>query len=365
MTVAHRAADADRFGDGARVRPRGRAGARRRPRQRAAVVDRVRPVDQDRRLVPVVQRRPADGEDPDQVAGRHGAASRGPSSRRPPGSTSTTSCRAGARTAFTTWCRAGRATSPSRFAPKRHKLCATRWKSAQRFDSFAPTDQGTGAVYSGMRDRPRGFAAICEQIECRREGRERGRADLVRMSTRCRRRFDPPVRDRRRRATRPGCAGRARCAGTADARSDRDADRRHGPAQRGVAAAHGTSPQPVRRRRAGGLPARDGDLRPPRGDARPRASGANGYTPSPNTKRWRCADQRQELVASEDIDFDRHEARNEPSPDERIVSYDQLTRSAEALQRLKPNEMRALWLKASGQPYSAIAEAQGWTLHQG
>ncbi len=72
-------------------------------------------------------------------------------------------------------------------------------------------------------------------------------------------------------------------------------------------------------------------------------------------------DQRQELVASEDIDFDRHEARNEPSPDERIVSYDQLTRSAEALQRLKPNEMRALWLKASGQPYSAIAEAQGWT----
>ncbi len=72
-------------------------------------------------------------------------------------------------------------------------------------------------------------------------------------------------------------------------------------------------------------------------------------------------DQRQQIVASEDIDFDRHEARNEPSPDERIVSYDQLTRSAEALQRLKPNEMRALWLKASGQPYSAIAEAQGWT----
>jgi RNA polymerase sigma factor (sigma-70 family) len=71
--------------------------------------------------------------------------------------------------------------------------------------------------------------------------------------------------------------------------------------------------------------------------------------------------QRQQLVAAEDVDFDRHEARHLPSPDERVVSFDQLTRSAEALQRLKPNELRALWLKASGQSYATIAEAQGWT----
>jgi RNA polymerase sigma factor (sigma-70 family) len=71
--------------------------------------------------------------------------------------------------------------------------------------------------------------------------------------------------------------------------------------------------------------------------------------------------QRQQLVGVEDIDFDRHEARHLPSPDEQIVNFDHLTRSAEALQRLKPNELRALWLKASGQSYNAIAEAQGWT----
>ncbi len=71
--------------------------------------------------------------------------------------------------------------------------------------------------------------------------------------------------------------------------------------------------------------------------------------------------QRQQLVASVEIDFDREEARHLPSPDEQIVSFDQLTRSAEALQRLKPNELRALWMKASGQSYNAIAEAQGWT----
>jgi RNA polymerase sigma factor (sigma-70 family) len=71
--------------------------------------------------------------------------------------------------------------------------------------------------------------------------------------------------------------------------------------------------------------------------------------------------QRQQLVSSDDPDLDREEARHLPSPEERLVGFDRLRRSAEALQRLKPQELRALWLKAEGFSYSEICEQTGWT----
>jgi RNA polymerase sigma factor (sigma-70 family) len=71
--------------------------------------------------------------------------------------------------------------------------------------------------------------------------------------------------------------------------------------------------------------------------------------------------QRQELVSSEEPDLDREEARHVPSPEERLVSFERLRRSAEALQRLKPQELRALWLKAEGFSYAEICEQTGWT----
>jgi RNA polymerase sigma factor (sigma-70 family) len=71
--------------------------------------------------------------------------------------------------------------------------------------------------------------------------------------------------------------------------------------------------------------------------------------------------QRQQLVSSEEPDLDREEARHLPSPEEQIVSFDRLRRSAEALQRLKPQELRALWLKAEGFSYAEICEQTGWT----
>jgi len=37
-----------------------------------------------------------------------------------------------------------------------------------------------------------------------------------------------------------------------------------------------------------------------------------------------------------------------PSPEERLLSFDMVSRSAEALKRLKPQELRALWLRAEG-----------------
>jgi RNA polymerase sigma factor (sigma-70 family) len=71
--------------------------------------------------------------------------------------------------------------------------------------------------------------------------------------------------------------------------------------------------------------------------------------------------QRQQLVSSEEPDLDREEARHLPSPEERMVSFDRLRRSAEALQRIKPQELRALWLKAEGFSYAEICEQTGWT----
>jgi RNA polymerase sigma factor (sigma-70 family) len=71
--------------------------------------------------------------------------------------------------------------------------------------------------------------------------------------------------------------------------------------------------------------------------------------------------QRSRVVGGEDVDFDGQEAGGVPTADEQVDSFDMLTRSAEALQRLKPNELRALWLKAQGHSYQEIAEINGWT----
>ena len=44
-----------------------------------------------------------------------------------------------------------------------------------------------------------------------------------------------------------------------------------------------------------------------------------------------------------------------------MLGFEQVARSAEALQRLKPQEVRALWLKAMGNSYQEICDATGWT----
>ena len=57
---------------------------------------------------------------------------------------------------------------------------------------------------------------------------------------------------------------------------------------------------------------------------------------------------RQRFVTSSEVDFDKYESGSIPTPDERLASFDLVGRAAEALQRLKPQELRALWLKAQG-----------------
>ncbi|MFL5846709.1 MAG: RNA polymerase sigma factor [Solirubrobacteraceae bacterium] len=74
----------------------------------------------------------------------------------------------------------------------------------------------------------------------------------------------------------------------------------------------------------------------------------------------RLRGQRMRTVGDE-VDLDGHEAGQLPTADEQLASFDLMTRSAEALQRLKPHELRALWLKAQGHSYQEIADINGWT----
>jgi RNA polymerase sigma factor (sigma-70 family) len=66
-------------------------------------------------------------------------------------------------------------------------------------------------------------------------------------------------------------------------------------------------------------------------------------------------------IAGTEIDFDAREASQLPTEDERAESFALMERSAEALKRLKPQEVRALLLKAQGHSYQEICELTGWS----
>ncbi|MBS1871362.1 MAG: sigma-70 family RNA polymerase sigma factor [Actinobacteria bacterium] len=69
----------------------------------------------------------------------------------------------------------------------------------------------------------------------------------------------------------------------------------------------------------------------------------------------------RDQVGSTEVDFDRHEDRAIPDPAERAVRRERLRHTAEALQRLKPQEATALVLRAEGLSYQEIAARMGWT----
>jgi DNA-directed RNA polymerase specialized sigma24 family protein len=70
---------------------------------------------------------------------------------------------------------------------------------------------------------------------------------------------------------------------------------------------------------------------------------------------------RSASVPFEAIDFERHAVPDAATPEERALTVDRTTRAAEALRRLKPQELRAMWLKALGHSYAEIAEATGFS----
>ena len=66
-------------------------------------------------------------------------------------------------------------------------------------------------------------------------------------------------------------------------------------------------------------------------------------------------------VAYEAIDFDLHVASEVSTPEERVLAKDRAGRAAEALRRLKPQERRAMGLKAFGHSYEEISQATGYS----
>jgi RNA polymerase sigma factor (sigma-70 family) len=70
---------------------------------------------------------------------------------------------------------------------------------------------------------------------------------------------------------------------------------------------------------------------------------------------------RQRLVGPVEVDLDRSEARDLLPADERVAASQRAAQSTEALSRLKPQEVRALVLKARGYSYNEMAEITGWT----
>jgi RNA polymerase sigma factor (sigma-70 family) len=70
---------------------------------------------------------------------------------------------------------------------------------------------------------------------------------------------------------------------------------------------------------------------------------------------------RRRFVGGDEVDLDAVELRTAPSPEDRVLGFERVARSAEALQRLKPQEVRALWLKAMGNSYQEICDQTGWS----
>jgi RNA polymerase sigma factor (sigma-70 family) len=70
---------------------------------------------------------------------------------------------------------------------------------------------------------------------------------------------------------------------------------------------------------------------------------------------------RSESVTGEDLDVDAFVPGGGRSVDELIASSERVTRSAEALRALKPDEAKALMLKAHGLSYTEIGERCGWS----
>ena len=71
--------------------------------------------------------------------------------------------------------------------------------------------------------------------------------------------------------------------------------------------------------------------------------------------------EREQLVGRFEVDVDRHEGHHMEDPAERALAHEQLRQAAEALQRLKPQEVTALALRAEGLSYKEICARTGWS----
>lgn len=64
---------------------------------------------------------------------------------------------------------------------------------------------------------------------------------------------------------------------------------------------------------------------------------------------------RSVALGFEEVDLERQASRHAASPEEQVLGAERTRRATEALKRLKPQELRAMWLKALGHSYADAA----------
>ena len=95
---------------------------------------------------------------------------------------------------------------------------------------------------------------------------------------------------------------------------------------------------------------------------RPRARGCGSWS---STRRWRSARARLESVDREDVDLDASVHAGLREVEDAVAGGERVDRSVEALRALKPDEARALLLKAEGLSYEEIGAPLRLDLHEG
>jgi RNA polymerase sigma factor (sigma-70 family) len=70
---------------------------------------------------------------------------------------------------------------------------------------------------------------------------------------------------------------------------------------------------------------------------------------------------RADALPVDEVDFDGHAAEDQRPVDDLLAGRERVRRSAEALRRIKPDEAKALVLKAQGLSYAEIGESLSWT----
>jgi RNA polymerase sigma factor (sigma-70 family) len=70
---------------------------------------------------------------------------------------------------------------------------------------------------------------------------------------------------------------------------------------------------------------------------------------------------RSAALGFEEADLEGQASRHAASPEEQVLGAERTRRATEALKRLKPQELRAMWLKALGHSYAEIGEATGYS----
>jgi DNA-directed RNA polymerase specialized sigma24 family protein/predicted anti-sigma-YlaC factor YlaD len=71
--------------------------------------------------------------------------------------------------------------------------------------------------------------------------------------------------------------------------------------------------------------------------------------------------EHRQRMLGEDVDFDTWEAPEVSSGEDRVLSFDRVTRAAEALQGCKRDEVAAMLLRADGHSYDEICTVTGWS----